>query len=190
MKRLIFLLFAIALFSAHAFAQSTARTALSRTIRPSVSYFEYNCTAADTIGTGQDSLFFEITTNRLCPINVAGRIEVTRTGSTDDYEYKLQGKIFDNDSWPAATGTPISVDSTNSATASASLYQVDVEVDATQAASVTPFYRVWRLVVASDGTVAAADKLTVDKVIFKSDGTVAAADKLTVDKVIFKIWDR
>jgi len=171
MKKILFL-FVFVLFASGLFAQSTARTAFSRTIRSGISYFEYTGVAADTVGTEQDSLFFEITTNRSCPINVAARIEVTQTGSTDDYEYKLQGKVFENDNWPQSDGLPISVDSLNAQTGDASLYHVDVEVDATQAASVTPFYRIWRVVIASDGDVA------------------ATTDKLTVDKIIFKIWDR
>jgi len=166
MKRLLFFI-SFLFIAAGLFAQSTARTALSRTLRSGVSYFEYTGVAADTVGTDQDSLFFEITTNRDSPINVAARIEVTRTGSTDDYEYKLQGKVFENDVWPTATALPLSVDSANAQTGDLSLYHADVEVDATQAASVTPFYRIWRVVIAGDGTVAAADKLTVDKIIFK-----------------------
>ena len=166
MKKLIGLIVFL-LMSCAIFAQSTSRTVFSRTMRSGDTYYEYTGVSADTIGTGKDSLIFEITTNKDMPINVAARIEVTRTGRTDDYEMKLQGKVFANDAWPAATGAVISVDSVNSATASQSLYQVDVEVDATQAASVTPFYRIWRVVVASDGTVGAADKLTINKVIFK-----------------------
>ena len=165
MKKLISILFVFALFSAYTFAQS--RTVFSRVLSPDVSYFEYTGVAADTIGTNQDSLFFEIITNRNVPINVAARIEVTRAGVTDDYEYKLQGKVFANDLWPTATLKPISVDSVNSAILSASLYHKAVQVDGTQAASTTPFYRIWRVVVASDGAVAAADKLTINKVIFK-----------------------
>ena len=52
-------------------------------------------------------------------------------------------------------------------TASLSLYHPDVEVDVTQAGSVTPFYRYFRMLIGTDGTVEVTDKLTIDYVIFK-----------------------
>lgn len=160
MKRLFglfVLLFAAILYVA---GQSTARTALSMTLPESATYYKYTCAAADTVGTSQDTLTFEVLTNKDEPVNVAARVEVTRTGSTDDYEIRLQGKVFENDTWTSV------VDST-AQTASLSLYHADVEVDVAQAASVTPFYRYWRILIGSDGTVAAADKLTVNYFIIK-----------------------
>jgi len=160
MKKIISLIFLLALFSAYTAAQADARTVYQKTLRDGQWFYEYTGVAADTVGTAQDSLIYEILTNKARPVNAAVRLEVTRTGSTDDYEYRLQGKVFENDTWTSL------VDST-AQTVSRSLYHPDVEVDVTQAASVTPFYRYFRLVVASDGTVAATDKLKVNKVIWK-----------------------
>lgn len=159
MKKILFIL-AFVFVAVGLFAQSTARTALSYTLPADRTYYEYTCAANDTVGTSQDTLTFEVLTNKNVPVNVSARVEVTRTGTTDDYEIRLQGKVFENDTWTSV------IDST-AQTASLSLYHADVEVDADQAASVTPFYRYWRILIGSDGSVATTDKLTVDTFIFK-----------------------
>lgn len=154
MKRILFI-FSILLFASGLFAQSTARKALDYTMPAGISYYKYTCNAADTVGTSQDTVTFEVLTNKNVPVNVAARVDVTRTGSTDDYEIRLQGKVFWADTWTSL------IDST-AQTSDLSLYHADVEVDVTQAASVTPFYRYFRILVGSDGTVAVTDKLTID----------------------------
>jgi len=90
-------------------------------------------------------------------------VAATRTGTTDDYEVRLQGKVFEDDAYTSL------VDSTarTFATGKISLYMPDVRIDTVQAASTPPFYRYFRVVLASDGAVAAADKLTVSKVQWK-----------------------
>jgi len=161
MKRLIGIL--ILLFAAISFiaAQSTARTALSTTLRKGVTYYEYACVAADTIGTDQDTLTFEVLTNKNGPVNVAARVEVTRTGSTDDYEMRLQGKLFANDSWA-------SVKDYSAQTASLTLHMPNVIVDTSgYGTNAAPFYRYWRVLIGSDGTVTVSDKLTVNKFLIK-----------------------
>jgi len=159
MKRLILFL-GLMLLSATMFAQVTARTAVQYTLRKGITYYKYTGVAADTCGTEQDTLAFEILSNKNVPLNCNARVEATRTGTSEDYEIRLQGKVFENDSWTSL------VDST-AQTASVSLYHPDVEVDVTQAGSVDVFYRYFRMLIANDGTCGAADKLTVDYVIFK-----------------------
>ena len=159
MKRL-FVLFILVFGFIYLEGQATARTALSRTLGRNVTFVDYTCVAADTVGTEQDTLIFEYAVNKDVPVNVAAYIDVTRTGSTEDYEMRLQGKVFADQSYTSL------VDST-AQTADLALYHADVEVDATQAASVTPFYRYFRVLIANDGTCGAADKLTVVSVEFK-----------------------
>jgi len=159
MKRL-FILFALTLFSVCLFAQPTHRTADSHVLRSGQWYYEYTGVAADTCGTEQDTVIFEVLTNKSVPLNVAVRVDVTRAGITDDYEYRLQGKVFADDTYASL------IDST-AQTGDLSLYHPDVEVDVTQAASVTPFYRYFRLLIANDGTCAVTDKLTIVKVYWK-----------------------
>jgi len=166
MKKIIFILSFI-LCAAILNAQSTARTSDTHVMAAGATYYEYTGVAADTVGTDQDSLIFNFYPNKNCPVIVSARVEGTRTGTTDDYEMKLQAKVFPNSLWPAADLAPISVDSVNSATTSQELYPPSVALDAAQAADVVPFRRIWRVIVASDGTVAATDKFTVTKVIWK-----------------------
>jgi len=160
MKKLISILFVFALFSAYVFSQPTHRDADSKVLKAGQFFYEYTGVAADTCGTEQDSVIFEVLTNKPTPLNVAVRVESTRTGNSEDYEISLQGKVFENDTYASL------IDST-AQTADLSLYHPDVEVDVTQAASVTPFYRYFRVVVANDGTCAVTDKLTIDAVIWK-----------------------
>ena len=160
MKRLISIIFVFAFFGAMVFSQPTHRDADSKVLKAGQFFYEYTGVAADTCGTEQDSVIFEVLSNKPMPLNVAVRVESTRTGTTDDYEIRLQGKVFENDTYASL------IDST-AQTADLSLYHPDVEVDVTQAASVTPFYRYFRVVVANDGTCAVTDKLTIDAVIWK-----------------------
>ncbi len=151
-------------------AQVTARTAVQRTLSNRATYYKYTGVAADTCGTEQDTLYFEILTNKHGPTNVNARIEVTRTGSTETYDMDLEGKVFENDSW-----SKVVENATQSA--SKSLYQPETSlVDSTgfekvsahaMPASGANFYRYWRVFIGNDGTCGAADKLTVDYIIFK-----------------------
>ena len=158
MKKLIILLgliFAVVAVQ----AQSTART-VTKTLNKGTTYYEYSGVSADTVGTGQDTLAIEFIINKNTPVSVAMRAEVTRTGTTDDYEMRLQGKVFENDAWTSI------IDST-AQTGSLSLYEPDANMAKTQAASVDNFYRYFRFLIGSDGSVAAGDKLKLDKLIIK-----------------------
>lgn len=162
MKKIIAILIGF-VFAVSAFGQVTARTADSRTLKGAQFFYEKAATAADTVGTGQDSVIYEILVNKNTPVAIAVHVAATRTGTTDDYEVRLQGKVFENDAYTSL------VDSTAQtfATGKLSLYMPDVRIDTVQAASKPPFYRYFRVVLASDGSVAAADKLTVSKVQWK-----------------------
>ena len=152
-------------------AQVTARTAVQRTLSNRATYYKYTGVAADTCGTEQDTLYFEILTNKHVPTNVNARIEVTRTGTTESYDMDLEGKVFENDSW-----SKVVENATQSA--SKSMYQPETSmVDSLECthvgiANAMPgsgpnFYRYWRVFIGNDGTCGAADKLTVDYIIFK-----------------------
>ena len=159
MKKLM-LIFLGLVFSVCLMAQVTWLESDDHVLSPKKTYYKYTGTAADTCGTEQDTLTFTVLTNRNVPVVANCRIELTRTGSAEDYEIRLQGKVFENDTWTSL------IDST-AQTASVSLYHPDVEVEATQAGSVDVFYRYFRLLIANDGTCGAADKATVDYVIWK-----------------------
>ena len=166
MKRLIGIL--VLLFVAVSFiaAQVTARTAVQRTLRSGVTYYKYTGVAADTCGTEQDTLYFEILSNKNVPVTCNARLEATRTGSTETYGIDLEGKVFENDTWTT-------IKENNAQTASLSIYEPETSmVDSAGVAdamigSGDNFYRYFRVFIDNDGTCGAADKLTVDYVIFK-----------------------
>lgn len=170
MKRLIGIL--VLLFVAVSFiaAQATARTAVQRTLKKGVTYYKYTGVAADTCGTEQDTLYFEILCNKNVPVSCNARAEVTRTGTTDTYGINLEGKVFENDTWTTIVDN-------NAQTASLSLYEPETSmVDSTGFELVTAhampgsgdnFYRYFRVFIDNDGTCAVTDKLTVNYVIFK-----------------------
>ena len=160
MKKLMLFILGIVFIGANSLAQVTARTADSHVLPIRRSFYEYTGVAGDTIGVEKDTLTFEVLTNKNVPLVCNARIEFTRTGSSEDYEIRLQGKVFENDSWTAI------IDSL-AQTASLSLYHPDVEVEATQAGSVDVFYRYFRILIANDGTCAAGDRATIDAVIWK-----------------------
>jgi len=171
MKRLIGIL--VLLFVAVSFiaAQVTARTAVQRTLRQGVFYYKYTGVAADTCGVEQDTLYFEILSNKTGPVTCNARAEVTRTGTSETYGIDLEGKVFENDTWTTIVEN-------NAQTASLSIYEPETSmVDTLEAthvgvANAMPgsgdnFYRYFRVFIDNDGTCAAGDKLTVDYIIFK-----------------------
>lgn len=152
-------------------AQVTARTAVQRTLSKSATYYKYTGVAADTCGVEQDTLYFEILSNKKVPVTCNARAEVTRTGTSETYGIDLEGKVFENDTWTT-------INENNAQTASLSLYEPETSmVDSTETthvgvANAMPgsgdnFYRYFRVFIDNDGTCAAGDKLTVDYIIFK-----------------------
>lgn len=172
MKRLILFL-GLILLSATMFAQVTARTALQRTLPKGVTYFKYTCVAADTCGVEQDTLYFEILSNKNMPITCNARVEATRSGTSETYGIDLEGKVFENDTWTT-------ISENNAQTASISLYEPEtsmIDTINTSASTGTTahalpgsgdnFYRYFRVFIDNDGTCAAGDRLTINYVIFK-----------------------
>ena len=165
MKRLfISLVLILAVVSVN--AQITKRTAVQRTLSKSVTYYKYTGVAADTLGTEQDTIVFEILSNKNQPVTCNARVELTRTGSTETYGIDLEGKVFENDTWTKLVEN-------NAQTASVSLYEPETSmVDSAGVANAMPgsgdnFYRYFRVFMDNDGTCGAADKATINYVIFK-----------------------
>jgi len=166
MKRLIIILAlflgAVSLIS----AQVTKRTAVQRTLSKGTYYYKYTGVAADTVGTEQDTIVFEILSNKNTPVTCNARVELTRTGSAETYSIDLKGKVFENDTW-----TKISENAAQ--TASLSMYEPETSmVDSAGVAdamigSGDNFYRYFRVFMDNDGTCGAADKATINYVIFK-----------------------
>ena len=166
MKKLMIFL-GLILMSATMFAQTT-KTCVSKVLRPGVSYYEYTGTSSDTLGVDRDSLYFEVLTNKSVPVACAARIEITMgTSDAENYEYYLQGKIFENEDWNA-----VSIDSSIAATGDVTLYTQNVSLNDTSGGSAVTvlndqFYRYFRVLLATDGAFTATDTLNVDAVIFK-----------------------
>ena len=93
MKKIIAILIGF-VFAVSAFGQVTARTADSRTLKGAQFFYEKTAIAADTVGTGQDSVIYEILVNKNTPVAIAVHVAATRTGTTDDYEVRLQGRFL------------------------------------------------------------------------------------------------
>ena len=163
MKKLMLILLAFAFITASVLAQSTARTADSHVMSARKTYYKYTGVAADTVGTDRDTLYFELQVNKNVPVNCNVRIEATQTGSTDDYEIRFQGKVFENDNWASLIDSSAQI-------ASLSLYHPDVRIDSTLAGSADVFYRYFRVLIGSDGDVAADNKFTINYVIWKIYG--------------------
>lgn len=155
MKRVIFL-FAFLMFTLGAWAQNNNQFTLS----PGVTYYHYEGQSDDVIGARYDTVTVEILTNKATPLNCNARVEVTRAGTTDDYEYRLQGKVFESESWTSL------VDESGE-TGDLTINHPVVIVDTSQDGSADVFYRYFRVLVASDGTMASSDSLTIDDVYFK-----------------------
>jgi len=146
---------------------TTQRTALQRTLPKGVTYFKYKCVAADTTGSKQDSLFFEILANKNTALTCNARLEFDTIKVSDEkYAVTFQGKVFENDTW-----TSIKAE-TNKVT-SLSLYEPETSmVDSTgvpnaMIGSGDNFYRYFRILIANDGTVTAGSKAVVSYAIFK-----------------------
>lgn len=160
------ILLGLVFISANLLAQVTAKTCDQHVMGAKRTYYKYTGVAADTCGTEQDTLYFEIQANKNTALTCNARIEVTRTGSTETYGLDLEGKVFANDTWTKIVEN-------NAASASVSLYEPSTSlVDSVNQATINSgnsdnYYRYFRVFVDNDGTCGAADKLTIDAVIFK-----------------------
>lgn len=153
------ILLGLVFISAGIMAQVTMLTPDQHVLGARKTYYKYTGVAADTVGTEQDTLNFEILVNKNTAVNCNARVEVTRTGSSETYAIHLEGKVFENDSW-------VSIDENAAQTASVSLYDT-CGIASSGLRVPEDFYRYYRVVIKNDGSCGAADKLTVDYIIFK-----------------------
>jgi len=171
MKKLIIFL-GLILMSAAIFAQVTAVTRVSKVLRSGVTYYKYTGTALDTCGYEQDTLYYEVLSNKNTPLTCNARVEADTIGSgagSENYGARLQGKVFENDSWANISPASDSI----KCNSGASLYELETSmVDSTGVADAMPgsgdnYYRYFRVFINNDGTCAKGDRLNVNAVIFK-----------------------
>ena len=156
----------IVFIGANSLAQVTARTSDQHVLPAKRTFYEYTGVAADTCGTEQDTLKFEIEINKSCPVNFNVRIELTRTGSAETYNIDLEGRRFDNDAWTKIVELAGQSASVTIAEPSTSLVDSINQVTINSGLS-DNFFRYFRLQIDNDGTCGAADKATVDAVLWK-----------------------
>ncbi|TSA54094.1 MAG: hypothetical protein D4R45_04480 [Planctomycetaceae bacterium] len=156
MKKLISILFCIALFCVYASAQTVNH--VSHVMPIGGTYYEW--TGAAVIGgVTADTAYWEVLSNKNIPVNCHVRVELTRKGETDTYDIDLQGKIFSSGTYAALmesaanTATKELLDTTSFA--------------GNQAALPDTYYRYYRVIVNDDNACAATDSITVSKVAFK-----------------------
>ena len=160
------ILLGIMFIGANLLAQVTMRVVDQHVLSARKTFYTYTGVAADTVGTEQDSLYFEIQVNKNTPVSFAVRVEVTRTASGESYDIDLEGKVFGNDSW-----SKIVENATQ--TASISMYEPSTSlVDSINQVTINSansdnYFRYFRVLVNNDGDCAAADKLTIDYIIWK-----------------------
>lgn len=166
MKKLMLILLGIVFISTNLLAQVTARTVDQHVLGAKRTFYTYTGVAADTCGTEQDTLKFEIQINKNTPVNFNVRAEVTRTGSAETYNIDLEGKRFANDAWTKIVELAAQTASVTIAEPSTSLVDSVGQATINSGAS-DNFYRYFRLQIDNDGTCGAADKLTVDAILWK-----------------------
>jgi len=160
MKKLIIFL-GLMFIGASLLAQVTARTADSHVLSAKKTYYKYTGVVADTCGTEQDSLYFEIQINKNTPVNFNARVEVTRTGTTAVYDIDLEGKRFENDSWSKIVELASQVASVTIPEPLTSLSIL------TLTGADDNFYRYFRILVNNDGSCEEADNLLVTAILWK-----------------------
>jgi hypothetical protein len=158
-KIILILVLAVLAFS----VEAQDRT-VTRTLRPGLSLIEYNGQSGDTLGTTQDTIAFVLKPNS--PRPVVHNIEVNAYPNTIDGTYtvdvKLQGRIFNTDSWSDIDATNTGLDATSAITVDFNTDLSDV-ID-TLATTNHPFYNEFRILIANN-TVSgldAGEQLTVD----------------------------
>ena len=170
MKKLIIFL-GLILMSAAIFAQhETGDTVDSKTLRQGVTFYEYTGADKDTVGTDLDTLYFEVLTNKNCPLSVNARVEATKVSTTEQFGMILEGKIFKN-------GTYVKIDSINSGTAAgAKGFELNEQVIslsdtsgvATQLSGTADnFYRYFRIVIGNDDDCTIADRFAINAILWK-----------------------
>lgn len=159
MKKIISILFMLALFGAYGFAQITdSHEVDSKSLRSGETYYKW--TGTQTIGgVTQDTAYWELFTNKHKPTNCNARVTLTRKGTTDTYDIDLQGKLFSGSTYAAII---------ESATNTASKELTDTtSFSGDTGALPSKFYRYYRVVVNDDNACAATDSIIVSSVEFK-----------------------
>jgi len=159
MKKIISILFMLALFGAYGFAQITdSHEVDSKLLRAGETYYKW--TGTQTIGgVTQDTAYWELQTNKNVPTNCNVRVTFTREGTTDDYDSDLQGKLFDGSTYEAlieSDGNIVSFELTDTTT-----FTGDI------GALPDTFYRYYRVYVADDDDCAETDSIIITSVEFK-----------------------
>jgi len=111
-------------------------------------------------GVTQDTLYWELFTNKDEPTNVNARVELTRKGTTDTYDIDLQGKLFENSTYAAIIESAAN-------TATKELTDTTRYRGADGDALPAKYYRYYRVVVNDDNACAATDSIIISKVAFK-----------------------
>ena len=147
---------------------TTQRTVIQKTLPAGVTFYKYTGVTADTTGAEQDSLFFEILSNKNAPLTCNARLEFDTIQIATDgevYAVSLQGKVFENDTWT-------SIKDETSKFGDISLYEPSTSL-ADSANQVTinngnsdNYYRYFRVLIANDATLNAGNKAVIDYVIF------------------------
>jgi len=159
MKRL-FILLALMMIGFGLNAQITSsHEADSRNLSRSATYYEF--TGSWVVGgVTQDTLYWELFTNKDGPTIVNARVELTRKGTTDTYDCDLQGKVFENGTYAALTESAAN-------TASLELTDTTRVVSSEGNAPASTYYRYYRVVFNDDNACAATDSVIITKVAFK-----------------------
>jgi hypothetical protein len=181
MKKLISLLFVLALFSAFTsipiptdgWGTDQTRTCVSKVLASGVTYYEYTPTATEYLGGhknhghGYDTLYCEVVTNKSVPLLCNARIEVSsRVGTADTYDMDVQVKLFANSTYAALTESAAN-------TASKELTDTTrITAGGGSAISVrhilaNKYWRYYRVICNTDNACATTDSLIISKIIFK-----------------------
>ncbi len=158
------------LMSAVMYSQVTAITAESTTLSKKYTYYSFTVSAGDTCGTEQDTVYYEILSNKNTPLSVNAHVTGTRTGTTDYFGMTLEGKVWSSDSYTK-------IDSINTGLVAGSfeyeMHELSTSlVDSINQATINSglsdnYYRYFRIMITNDGTCAAADLFTPSVVEIK-----------------------
>ena len=169
MKKLIIFL-GLILMSAAMFAQVTAITAESINMPKNETYLSFKVAAGDTCGVEQDTVYYEVLSNKVKALSVNAHITGTRTGTTEYFGMTLEGKVWASDSYTK-------IDSINTGLVAGEFEYEMHELSISLSDSVNQktinsglsdnFYRYFRIMVTNDGTCTVGDLFTPSVVEIK-----------------------
>ena len=171
MKKLIIFL-GLILINLGLFAQVTAITAESINMPKNETYLSFKVAAGDTCGVEQDTVYYEVLSNKTKALSCNAHITGTRTGTDEIFGMTLEGKVW-------STGTYVLIDSINTGVVAGEFefelneqYTSIVDsTDATLSAHASGiddnFYRYFRIMITNDGACAIGDLFTPSVVEIK-----------------------